>query len=156
MEAKRIILDMGMEPDVIQGNKSEIREVIKPAISYLRGGTIADGGAPLACIFKAGGGVEIAPYQQGDILLLGSGPGRVCVLSVRAERLQDILPEDCVKEGAVQYPDYTKRGCLCLHDSYVDNFAEAWDSKIRPADRAFYSWAANPWVWAIKFKLCVD
>lgn len=27
-----------------------------------------------------------------------------------------------------------------------------WDMTIKPADRALYGWAADPWVWVIEFE----
>lgn len=41
--------------------------------------------------------------------------------------------------------------CGILDDIRGD-FSERWDAAIKPADRALYGWAANPWVWVIEFK----
>lgn len=76
------------------------------------------------------------------------------VTDVRVERLQDITNADCVSEGAVKRPNMTKRGDLVLHSRYRMEFADLWDSTIKPADRDRYGWAANPWVWVISFKRC--
>lgn len=76
------------------------------------------------------------------------------VTDVRVERLQEIKNDGCVAEGAVQKPNYTKRGDLVLHNRYRKEFAELWDSTIKPADRDRYGWEANPWVWVIEFERC--
>ena len=74
------------------------------------------------------------------------------VTYVRAERLQNIKSDECVLEGAVKRPNYTKRHDLVLHGRYKKDFAELWDSTIKPADMDRYGWAANPWVWVISFQ----
>lgn len=76
------------------------------------------------------------------------------VKNVRVERLQEIKNHECVAEGAVKRPNYTKRHDLVLHNRYRQEFAELWDSTIKPADREKYGWAANPLVWVIEFEKC--
>ena len=58
------------------------------------------------------------------------------VTDVRVERVQDIDDDGVVAEGL----------------NIGDPFDELWDSTIKPADRAFYGWDANPWVWVIEFE----
>lgn len=60
------------------------------------------------------------------------------VTGVRMERLQDITDDDIAAEGL-------EIGCY---------FDELWDSTIKPAVRAVYGWATNPWVWVIGFERC--
>ena len=76
------------------------------------------------------------------------------VTDVRVERLQEIKNHECVAEGAVKRPNYTKRHDLVLHNRYRQEFAELWDSTIKPVDRERYGWAANPWVWRVVFERC--
>ncbi len=46
-----------------------------------------------------------------------------------------------------------ERECECgILDDVRAEFADLWDSTIKPADRALYGWEANPWVWGIKFE----
>ena len=76
------------------------------------------------------------------------------VKDVRVERLQDIKNYECVDEGSVRKPDITKRGDLVLHNRYKEEFAQLWDSTVKPADLDKHGWDANPWVWVIEFERC--
>lgn len=66
-------------------------------------------------------------------------------------RVKDVLPEplkniryfDCLAEG-IPYRQ--------MEDDIIRDFAELWDSTIKPADRATYGWEANPWVWVFRFE----
>lgn len=69
------------------------------------------------------------------------------VTDVRVERLQEISSTDCITEGA---PGMDKRFPV----GNLGVFVEFWDSTIKPAGRALYSWDANPWVWVIQFERC--
>lgn len=65
------------------------------------------------------------------------------VKDVRAEQLKHIRYFDCLAEG-IPYRQ--------MEDDIIRDFAELWDSTIKPADRASYGWEANPWVWVIEFE----
>lgn len=69
------------------------------------------------------------------------------VAGVRAERLQDITPEDAVFEGAEYMPAADVRKERLTVAQIV--FAGYWDSIN--AKRG-YSWEFNPWVYRIEFK----
>lgn len=89
------------------------------------------------------------------------------VKGVRVERLGDITDDQCEAEGVV---GWTKDGKLYKYapaDPEGDGPAwkwqdcptipqeamrRAWDSTIKPNDRATYGWEANPWVWVIEFE----
>jgi len=66
------------------------------------------------------------------------------VMDVRVERLRPISDAACMAEGIT---------CAWNVD-LPDAFAEVWDRTIKPADRPFYGWEANPWVWVIEFERC--
>ena len=77
------------------------------------------------------------------------------VTGIRVERLQDITEHEAKREGALlpleaendlEYADYI--------GGYYSAFGALWDSTIKPADRAVYGWAANPWAWVIEFECC--
>lgn len=77
------------------------------------------------------------------------------VTGVRVERLHDISESDCWAEGieevmydfddAVQAQMAKRLGC-CIED-VKPLYALWWEREHGPG-----SWAANPWLWAIKFK----
>lgn len=78
------------------------------------------------------------------------------VTDVRVERLQDITPEQAMKEGVTDPYDYQKPEWYeqkgLTNNFYVDCFAGYWDSNTKPNKRAVYGWDANPWVWVIAFE----
>ncbi|MCU4350198.1 hypothetical protein [Acinetobacter ursingii] len=61
------------------------------------------------------------------------------ITNIRVERLQDISESDSLKEGV---------GSPILRDCKKPKFMQLWES-INGAD----SWAANPWVWVVEFKV---
>lgn len=67
------------------------------------------------------------------------------VTEVRVQRLQDISENDAIAEGAqcAGFPaSLSNRGA----------FAKLWD-KINGSE-GYCHWGANPWVWAVSFKVC--
>ena len=86
------------------------------------------------------------------------------VKDVRVERLQDISVLDAINEGCCgticDHPDASPTlGCTdCLNTGWLEppdaEFAQLWDCTIKPADREWYGWDANPWVWVIEFERC--
>ena len=85
------------------------------------------------------------------------------VTAVRVERLQDITEEQALAEGIfLDSPDfiptyhYSKEKCNVPGEGWStarECFLRGlWGSTIKPADRARYGWAANPWVWVIEFE----
>lgn len=86
------------------------------------------------------------------------------VKDVRVERLQEITVLDAINEGCSgticdhKYATHTY-GCIDCHNTgWLEapdaEFAQLWDTTIKPTDRDKYGWDANPWVWVIEFESC--
>ena len=65
------------------------------------------------------------------------------VTDVFPEPLKNIRYFGCLAEG-IPYRQ--------MENDIIRDFAELWDSTIKPADRATYGFEANPWVWVNKFE----
>lgn len=80
------------------------------------------------------------------------------VTDVRVERLQDITPEQSVKEGVddpyfyISDGEYWEKTGRCNLPCDIAAFSVLWDSTIRKTDLDRYGWDANPWIWAIDFE----
>ena len=69
------------------------------------------------------------------------------VQDVHAERVQEITGAERVREGVPQ------ESLKEVGEAFtVGQFADLWDSTVKPSDRALYGWDANPWVWVIDFE----
>jgi hypothetical protein len=66
------------------------------------------------------------------------------VVALRVERLQDISEADAQAEGAEPLLVPPDGGC----SPYREGFRQLWESINGPG-----SWARNPWVWVVEFKL---
>lgn len=71
------------------------------------------------------------------------------VTNVRVERVHEITEEDAQAEGCEEYA-FTEQGRVGMVIPARDDFAALWD-RIN-AKRGF-GWGANPWVWAISFRV---
>lgn len=65
------------------------------------------------------------------------------VTAVRVERLQDISPEDAIREGTI-HRDSSPAGL-----SASAMFGNFWDTLARKPGA---TWADNPWIWVIEFE----
>lgn len=74
------------------------------------------------------------------------------VTDVQVERLREITEEQAQAEGFYKGWKMTEHSSMAL--SAMQAFMWMWDYTIKPADRALYGWAANPWVWVIEFERC--
>ena len=87
------------------------------------------------------------------------------VTGVRVERLQDIKIADVVSEGVSEmcqecFEDYGNGFQCCvgesdecgIYDDTMSNWQTLWNSTVKKSDLKKYGWAANPWVWVIKFE----
>jgi len=77
----------------------------------------------------------------------------VSVISVKAERLWDITPEDCVKEG-IQLYGHEEIGTIELpngnrrYGTLTTCFRGLWDA----LNGEQHPWESNPWVWVYEFE----
>lgn len=86
------------------------------------------------------------------------------VKEVRVERLQDITLTGAMVEGCdgtiCNHIDANPElGCTdCYNTGWLERpdheFAQLWDTTIKPADLQEHGWEANPWVWVVKFERC--
>ena len=67
---------------------------------------------------------------------------------VRVERLQNITPDDAIREGIIKAPFYEWR--LMARSEFED----LWNNTISKKDIGKYGWDADPWVWVIEFEPC--
>ncbi len=79
---------------------------------------------------------------------------QLVVKSVRAERLQEITPEDIELEG-ISVPEISLHEWLDMNmdeqwEVYVKPFRELWDTMY--AKKPELQWSANPWVWRVEFE----
>ena len=160
---KPILFNEPMIRAILDGRKTMTRRVIKPQPEMAMDGEILPDGT---------GGYSWEPvlppwprwpYQIGDILWVKemrtirmprwASRITLSVLSVRAERLQEITEEDAKKEGVFD------GGCLncggtqpCGCDNPVpdarDSFIWIWDS----INGKKHPWLSDPWVWVVEFK----
>lgn len=72
------------------------------------------------------------------------------VIDAKVERLQDITYEGCKAEGFDEaiFTDDTEGSPAIA----IRRFSGLWDSTIKTADRDYFGWNANPWVWVIEFE----
>lgn len=82
------------------------------------------------------------------------------VTDVRVERLQEITPEQSVKEGVddpyfyISDDEYWEKTGRCNLSCDIAAFSVLWDSTIKKTDLDRYGWDSNPWVWVIEFERC--
>ena len=86
------------------------------------------------------------------------------ITDVRVQRLQDITPADCHKEGVMNKicseclqeidcrPQSAADDFCGGFEIIIDNFAGFWNSKIPKKDLDKYGWEANPFVFVYEFK----
>jgi len=100
--------------------------------------------------YKADGNIQcLEDYILKPSIFMPKWASRITleVVSVKAERLQDISEEDAIAEGTPIH-DFFGIGTARLAGlTTVDYFAELWDSLDKK-----YPWASNPWCFVYSFK----
>lgn len=82
-------------------------------------------------------------------------PLQIKILGVRAERLQDISNEDCIKEGIEEERNWgngTEWFTYCNGTHSFDTPREAYKALINSIDGKD-TWDNNPWVWVYDYEL---
>ncbi len=82
-------------------------------------------------------------------------PLQIKILGVRAERLQDISDEDCIKEGIeeeLNIHDGKQWFTYCNGTHSFDTPREAYKALINSIDGKD-TWDNNPWVWVYDYEL---
>lgn len=90
-------------------------------------------------------------------------PNRICITSVRVERIQDISEDDCLREGI--YKQEPRPGVPALYafetctDQYGSTLAKRWYVSPREAFAELIdkvsgkgTWDRNPWVFVYEFE----
>lgn len=70
------------------------------------------------------------------------------VTDLRVERLQEITEIEARSEGAEMIQIARELW------SYRKGFEKIWNSTLKHMDHIRYGWAADPWVWVIKYERC--
>lgn len=99
------------------------------------------------------------PYgEPGDLLRIQEEPSILLeIVSVRAERVQDINENDAIAEGLESWLEDMEVGYLRYYKDYQDKEG-GWDKpelSFRSLWESIYgleSWNTNPWVWKVEFK----
>lgn len=72
------------------------------------------------------------------------------IVSVRVERLNDISQADAIAEGGP--PSHRSIDRISAKFGYPD-FSRSWFGQLWEQINGEGSWAANPWVWVVEFKV---
>ena len=84
------------------------------------------------------------------------------VLDIGIERLSTMEHEDFLSEGIREYTKDNEVLKYAVKNQYTwkdmprnskDPFVSLWDSTLTKEQIEMYSWAADPWVWVIKFEI---
>ena len=145
---------------VMDGSKTQTRRLVKDGDFSL--------GWPMMCVFSGAKGDRLR-FRENQTYAVQPGRGkkavgRIGIIKIRREKLQEISEEDCRAEGILVPPTHGRYSCVligkdgeCLDDlpsryimpSPIPYFAELWDS-IHPKGKR---WIDNPDVWVLEFEL---
>ena len=111
---------------------------------------------PWHCLYRATHyGCELVGWKPGMHMPRWASRILLEVTEVRVERLQDISDDDAAAEGCPCYvcsrimDGRSEDDCHCFHKrGDARDYRNLWEDINGPE-----SWAANPWVWAVNFKV---
>lgn len=123
-----------VRPKYEVGQQIWVRETFRPILTGINAG-----GFDYRADDKGASGLGFMPWKPSIFMPRRASRITLEVESVRAERIQDICETDAIAEGVCLLSDPT---------SARDEYEILW-KEINGHD----SWDANPWVWAISFKV---
>jgi len=141
---------------ILDGSQTQMRVVVKPNEDY----------DPIFDAVSWGADYRTAPrikYYPGQTLAVQPGfgqkqVGRIRIIAIRKEHLQEISEEDALAEGCdYRMYDYVRSYDISGgpiadvgYDTPVEVYTERWqDNHTKPGTR----WADNPVVWVLDFEL---
>ncbi len=140
----------GIDRKLLMDGKPVISPYCIGDILYARETWTQDGGVYR---YKAGFYDQNRKWRPSIHMPLAAARIFLRVTDVRVERVQDVTEDEARAEGCYTYRDFFNGvNSGSFYPTARDAFANLWDSTIKPADRALYGWAANPWVWVIAFE----
>lgn len=75
------------------------------------------------------------------------------VKSVKPQRINEMTLDDFLKEGVIFRPEAFNDPDNAYLQAQKE-FIRIWESTLKGSDKERYSWAENPWTWAIEFERC--
>jgi hypothetical protein len=141
-------------PQVLDGTKTQTRRLVKDGDFSVEW--------PMVCVFSDNKRNRLR-FRENQTYAVQPGRGkhavgRIGIVKIRKERLQDISEDDCRAEGILVPPTHGRFACVIpnaitparyIMPSPIPYFAELWDS-IHPKGKR---WADNPEVWMLEFEL---
>jgi hypothetical protein len=143
---------------LLSGNKTQTRRVMEPQPTLVDEHGCWYGNNPMSLQDRP------CPYgYPGDLINMQDAPATLRLTDVRTQRLWDISEEDAKAEGIEKIESYVPGTSLWKNYGYdtannwsrrlclpQNSFSSLWDSIITKAENR---WEANPWVWALTFKV---
>lgn len=159
MDGDDVVAHFDSSEDVRFGTRYKVGEVVAVAQSYENiHDSLCIGDPLLPAWAKDSHGWRNKMFTKAELM-----PHRIRIAGVRAERLQDISDEDCIKEGIYKDEcttyfngygfelEHLEKG-LVLAKRWYDTPRQSFAALIDKVSRRG-TWASNPWVVAYEFEL---
>ena len=148
--------DGGTIDDIEILPKYEIGEVVAVAQDYSHCGGVMSKGVPRWEYISKVAGRSSAGWRNKMFVRADLMPHRIRITDVRAERLQDISEEDCIKEGIIdglrEYP-ITHSGFWFHGDRFDYGSPRSAFASLIDKVSGRGTWKSNPWVFVYEFEL---
>ena len=137
---------------VMDGTKTQTRRLVKDGDFSLEW--------PMMCVFSGAKGKRLR-FRESQTYAVQPGRGkkavgRIGIIKIRKEPLQEISEDDCRAEGILVPPTHGRFACHIdgvesryIMPSPIPYFAELWNS-IHPKGKR---WEDSPEVWVLEFEL---